>query len=137
MPFSSADHFTKLCRKMFPDSKIAEHYACARTKTTAFVTHAMAPAADDAVSKACGSQPFSIMCDGGNDQFEKKYFGIMVRYWDETCGKVVTRFLDMPVCNIATSQLLFNALEEVLMKRAIPWDNVIGFASDSASVMIG
>ena len=39
---------------------------------------------------------FTILCDGGNDNFEKKYFGIMVRFWDEQIKKVATRFLDAP-----------------------------------------
>ena len=65
------------------------------------------------------------------------WFGIMVRYWDEASGAAVTRLLAMPVCNIATAETLFNALEEEIVKRAIPWRNVVGFASDSASVMVG
>ena len=43
----------------------------------------------------------------------------------------------MPVCNIATVQTLFDALATVLSERGIPWSNVIGFCSDSASVMVG
>ena len=31
--FATADHFTGLCKCMFPDSKIAEAFSCARTKT--------------------------------------------------------------------------------------------------------
>ena len=87
--------------------------------------------------KACQEQPFTILCDGGNDNFEKKYFGIMVRLWDQKYEKVVTRFLDAPVCNFATGELLFKALETVLETRGIPWINVVGFGSDSASVMVG
>ena len=49
----------------------------------------------------------------------------------------MTRFLAMPVCNIATGQTLFDALATVLSKQGIPWSNVIGFCSDSASVMVG
>ena len=40
---SSADHWGKLSKKMFPDSKIAASYACGRTKTTAIVNHTLAP----------------------------------------------------------------------------------------------
>ena len=87
--------------------------------------------------KACQEQPFTILCDGGNDNFEKKYFGIMVRLWDNKLGKVITRFLDASVCNIATGETLFKALEAVLEARGMPWSNVVGFASDSASVMVG
>ena len=51
--------------------------------------------------------------------------------------KVVTRFLAMPVCNIATGQSLFDALEAELSSRSIAWENAVGFASDDASVMVG
>ena len=61
----------------------------------------------------------------------------MVKFWDDSLAKVVTRFLDAPVCNIATGETLFTALSQVLGARNIPWSNVIGFASDSASVMVG
>ena len=116
---------------MFPDSRIAAEFACARTKTAALVTHTLVPVANEPVVKACREQPFTILCDGGNDKFEKKCFGIMVRFWDEKLGKVVTRFLDAPICNIATGESLFNAMDGVLETRQIPWQNVIGFASDS------
>ena len=61
----------------------------------------------------------------------------MVRYWDELSKKTVTRFLAMPVCSIATGQILFYALSTVLSECGIPWSNVVGFCSDSASVMVG
>ena len=38
---------------------------------------------------------------------------------------------------IATGQTLFDALSTVLSERGIPWSNVVGFYSDSASVMVG
>ena len=41
LPFLVADHFSRLTKVMFPDSKIAEAYSCARTT---IITHALAPA---------------------------------------------------------------------------------------------
>ena len=137
LPFAVADHFNKLCSVMFPDSKVAAEFSFARTKTAALVTHTLAPEVNEPVVKACHQQPFTILCDGGNDNFEKKYFGIVVWFWDNQLDKVATRFLDAPVVNIATGETLFQALDSVLQVRAIPWINVIGFASDSASVMVG
>ena len=122
---------------MFPDSQIAQHFSCGRTKTKAIITHALAPAVNALVAEACVKGPFSILCDGGNDKWDKKYFAIIVRYWDECLSKVVTRFLAVPVCNSATAQSLFDALEAELSSRSIPWKNTVGFASDSASVMVG
>ena len=71
MSFATADHFSKLCKVIFPDSKVAESFLCGRTKTTALVTHALPPSADDTVISACQKQKFSILCDGGNDNFNK------------------------------------------------------------------
>ena len=114
LSFATAEHFTKLCKVMFPDSKIAESFSCARTKTKALITHALAPSAEEAVVSACQRQLFSILCDGGNDNFQKKYFGILVRLWDEAQCKVVVHFLDCAVCNIATGETLLQALETAL-----------------------
>ena len=84
LPFLAADHFKKLCKVMFPDSKIAVAFSCGRTKTSAIVTHAPAPALYDDVIKHCQDSPFTLLCDGGNDQFAKKYFAIMVKFWDDS-----------------------------------------------------
>ena len=134
LPFASSDHFTKLCKLMFPDSQISQHYACDRTKTKAIVSHALAPTVNARVNEAF---VFTILCDGGNDRLDKKYFAIIVSFWDESLAMVVTRFLGMPKCNIATGEALFDALEKELSDRSVPWKNAVGFASDSASIMVG
>ena len=63
-PFLSADHFTKLCKKMFPDSKIAEGFASGRTKTTAIVKCALPPALNAEVIGECQKSP---VADPGGD----------------------------------------------------------------------
>lgn len=98
---------------MFPDSKTAELYSCARTKTTASVTHALTPAMREEVVRECRLSPFTILCDGGNDQID---FAVLVRYWDNNVHHVVTRFLAMPVSNIATAERLFDTLNTVMEK---------------------
>ena len=81
--------------------------------------------------------PIHCLVDGGNDQFDNKYFAIMVRLWNEAAHQPVTRFLAMPVCNIATAEALFDALAKELESRNIPWTNLVGYASDTASVTVG
>ena len=95
------------------------------------------PALNRKVIEACRSAHFSILCDGGNDQDARKFFAIMVRFWDENARHAITQFLAMPVCNRATAEALFDVLSEELNSRDIPWSNVIGYASDTASVMVG
>ena len=45
----------------------------------------------------------------------------MVRYWDKEAEQPVTHILNMPVCNIATAEVLFTAIEKEFRSCKIPW----------------
>ena len=106
-------------------------------KDTAIIKNALAPALNENIIKACASSLFTILCDGGNDQDVREYFATMVRFWDESAHIAISQFLAMPVCNVATAQVMFDALSKELECHKIPWSNVIGYTSDTASVMVG
>lgn len=97
---------------MFPDSIISEGFACGATKTQAVIKNALAPALNEKVIEACASFPFTILCDGGNDQDVRKYFSLMVRFWDESAYYSISQFLAMPVCTVATAQAMFYSLSK-------------------------
>ena len=81
---------------------------------------------------------YFLLCNGGMIRdTDRKYLEINVRYWDKILEEPVTRFLSVPVCNIATGQSLCDAIDEAFTSCNIPWDNMIGYASDTASVMVG
>ena len=86
----------------------------------------------NAVKSMCRDGPFSILYDEGNDA-DHKYFAILIRLWDERVCMPATRLLDMPICNIAIVQSIFDLIDEALTKRNIPWSNVVGFESDTYS----
>lgn len=136
LSFMLADHYSQLTSAMFPDSKIACSFSSACTKTTCIVKGALFPHFTEPVFDMCRKGPFSILCDEGND-CDDKNFAILVRLWDDELGKPVTRFFDMPVCNIATAEKLFNHIDTALVSRSVPWANVVGFESDNANVMMG
>ena len=52
-------------------------------------------------------------------------------------GRAVTHFLDMPVCKTATAKNLFHAISTTMEKEQLSWENMVGFASDTANVTIG
>lgn len=109
LPFSAADEFSKMVGKMFPDSKIAKVYSSGETETTMIVKGALAPSKDSVVTRMCQTGPFLLFFNGGGDQgVENKGFVILVRIFDETIQQIKTQFLDMPLCNEATSQNLFS-----------------------------
>jgi len=66
-------------------------FASGRTKTAVIVKCALVSALNAEVVEECQSSPFTLLCDGGNDQMGKKYFGIMVRYWSEMAHQPVMR----------------------------------------------
>ena len=76
------------------------------------------------------------MIDESNDRSDKKCVSILVRVFDQAVFKVETYFLAMPICNIATSENLFNCVKDVFNERSIPWKNVIGYSSDNAPVIL-
>ncbi|XP_060125518.1 uncharacterized protein LOC118081198 [Zootoca vivipara] len=137
VPFTFCDDYNKYVADMFPDSAIAQRYSAGRTKTAQIIKGAIAAELDDELAKACQSQPFSLMCDESNNRKAGKEFVIMARLYDEANLQVVTRFLEMSICDVANAENLYEKLSEALRKRGIPWENLIAFNSDNASVMKG
>ncbi|XP_060124937.1 uncharacterized protein LOC118080162 isoform X1 [Zootoca vivipara] len=132
--FTFCDDFNKCVADIFPDSAIARKYSAGKTKTTQIIKGAIAAELDDELAKTCRSQPFSLMCDELNRKAVKE-FVIMARLYDEANLQVVTRFFEMPICKVGNAENLYEKLSEALRKRGIPWENLIAFNSDNASVM--
>ncbi|XP_078315534.1 SCAN domain-containing protein 3-like [Crassostrea virginica] len=122
---------------MFPDSEIADKFACKRTKCTQILKQAIAPDLYDTLIKRCQSQPFTLLCDESNDRGADKCFAVLVRIFEEESRSVKTRFIDMPVVNVGTGANLYAALDKILRTRDIPWANVLAYSSDNCSTMKG
>ncbi|KAL6459468.1 hypothetical protein MHYP_G00329400 [Metynnis hypsauchen] len=135
--FTFCDDFNKCVAEIFPDSAITRKYSAGKTKATQLIKGAIAAELDDELAKTCRSQPFSLMCDESNNRKTDKQFVILARLYDEATLQVTTRFMEMPVCNVGNAENLYEKLSEALRKRGIPWENLIAFNSDNASVMKG
>ena len=134
IPFLVADSFTRLCKAMFTDSKIASKFACGRTKTRQIIKRSLAPSLHQEVVEHLQSNPFSIAIDESNDRNCDKSLAILVRYFTDQSR---TSFLAMPVCNIGTASNIFNHLQQVFLENNIPWSNLVSFMLDNCSVMTG
>ena len=137
LPFSVSDCFSDLIPIMFPDSTIASKFSCKRTKTAAIVTEALAPNEQECTIKYAKAGPIAVMVDESNDIQNDKGCAIVLRVINTDMVCVQNRFLDMPVCNRATGANLFEVIDVCMKNNGIPWENVKGFSSDNASVMIG
>ena len=87
------------------------------------------------VEDQCKNQPFSILVDESNDRGTQKCLAVMVRIFEGE--SVITRFLDMPIVNIANADTLFDALSECLISRGLSWSNVMRYMSDNCNLMKG
>ena len=67
LPFLVMDHLPAFLSHAFPDS-IAKEVKCARTKSTAVVKSAIAPAAHKMIYKASFSSAFSVLIDECTDR---------------------------------------------------------------------
>ena len=95
IPLAFSDHLSPLLRSIFPDSEIAKSYASASTKTTCMINGSMAPYFRSTLVNAMKTGAFSIAIDGSNDAGIEKMNPLTVRLYDK--GRIVTRFLDIPV----------------------------------------
>ena len=137
LPFSVSDCFSDLVQTMFSDSAIAAKFSCKRTKTAAIVTEALAPNELECTVKYAKAGPIALMVDESNDIHNDKGCAIVLRLINTDLTCVQNRFLDMPVCNRATGANLFDVIDASMRKYGIPWENIKGFSSDNASVMVG
>ena len=139
VPLALADHLSPIIRDLF-DGDVAKGYACARTKTTAILNNAVAPAFKAELVSAMLDGSFSILIDGSNDAGLQKMNPITVKIFDASRGKVESQFFDM--CTTtgpsgATAESIFAKMDSVLSLHRVPWGNCVGFGVDNASVNMG
>ena len=85
LPIAATDHAGPLFKKMFPDSKIASKYSCARTKTTA-VLGELSKQTSASIAEKARSCPFSLATDGSNDGEDAQLYPASISVFNETTG---------------------------------------------------
>lgn len=137
LPLAAADHLGGLIRSSFPDSKIAQSYACARTKATCLLNDAIAPDLMMNLVSDMRTSLFSLCVDGSNDNGLQKMNPVTVRIYDVNQHKICCKFLDMCLSTESTADAIFKSVDAALEKHSISWTNCVGFGFDNTSVNVG
>ena len=86
--FKTSECLLKAVKAMLPDSEIAKHLKCARTKTTAILTKVIAPEIESTMIGKMQTEKFSLLTDDTTDITTKQQCCILVRLVDDVLGTV-------------------------------------------------
>ncbi|KAG5866720.1 hypothetical protein JTB14_023863 [Gonioctena quinquepunctata] len=121
------EYLPKLIRSCDPDS---------RTKSTAITNECLAAESQEVLLKDLEESGgfYSLIIDETTDVSTKKSLAIVIRFYH---GVVQDRFLGLVEVKSANAEALFNAIQNLLRKYQLPLENMLGFAADNASTMMG
>ena len=109
------DHLSPLLQEIFPNSKIANGFSSARTKTMCIVNMALRLYLESLLIDQMKSQPFALAVDGSNDPGLQKMNPVTVRILYIEKGVTSTKFLDMCLTsgvNAGTADSIFTRVRK-------------------------
>ena len=124
LPPNLSDDASKLFSSMFPDSKIANKFNCARTKTSYMISDGIGPELHDRLVCVLQNQPFSLLIDESNKKQGKKYLNILVRYFDGVSQNPETKFYKTVEVGSKADDIV-DAISKCFEIDNIPWKNVL------------
>lgn len=88
--------------------------------------------------KELHEQPFSVLIDEWSDIHVRPHLGVVVLFFSKTAKAIKSRFLGIvELTEDTTSQKIFYQLSKLLKQYNLSFQNLIGYASDGASVVSG
>ena len=127
-------------RKNFPDSEIAKHYNCARTKTACILNFALALYLKIQLVSLMKTEPFSLSVDTSTDSGLSKMNPVTVRVYDNAKRCVTQKFLDLCLTtgvDASKSGEIYSKVNEKVKENVIPWENCTAFGVDNTNSNIG
>lgn len=137
VPFAQADHLVETIKKMFPDCEVARDMTLKKTKTSYVLQEGIAWEERENIATICRERNFSLIIDESTDVSVSQVLAVMVRYYDEKKCRVTDALLDIVEVDDASASGLYKCVKELLESKNIPLKNIIGFASDNCSTMLG
>lgn len=137
LPFILMDALICLIKTVASDSAIAKDLRCGKGKAQYTTNDLLLEEGLAEMSDILRKNKFSLIIDETTDISTKKCLALVVRYFDNKERKVRDRFLAMLELSNFDAKSIHGTIVDFFDKNEIPLENLIGFASDNASVMTG
>ncbi|XP_050298878.1 uncharacterized protein LOC126737852 [Anthonomus grandis grandis] len=137
LPFLIMDHLILLLISIFPESDVAKKLKCNRTKATKLTKDCLAQEQINLITSILQKQHFSLIIDETTDISTQKSLVLITRYFDKIHQRSRDTFLGLLRVQDCTAQGIYNSICEYLGNIQVPIQNLLGFASDNAAVMMG
>ena len=138
LAFLLADHCTRFFRSMFPDSTIAKDFKCGRTKATAILKVIAQDVQRKLLCAVSDSKYFSLQTDETTDIAITQEAAIMLRFFDNSLGKVRCIFFALDKVEKADARHLFDSIDQHFQSSdVLAYDHLVGLGTDGCNVMMG
>ena len=134
-----ADHLVSVCKKSFKDSRIVHDVTLRRTKCTQIITNCLGERELQKLIDTLEGHKFSILVDESTDITDTRSLCVLAQFVSPYTKKVVTELLQLVELDATdfSAENVHAAFKLCLESKGIPITNVVGMASDNASVMTG
>ncbi|XP_062268267.1 uncharacterized protein LOC133974640 [Platichthys flesus] len=126
-----------LIRSVAEDQSTLSRLSLCNAHASYLCTHGIAAYCKTELSMTLQTKMFSLNADEATNVNMDKILNVLVRFFDEDLGKVVTQHFGSRKVNIADASTLKNAIEEILNSYNLNWDQVMSVLLDNCSVMRG
>lgn len=137
--FDTVDHLVSLLKDISIEPEIVRDVSLGRLKCTQIVKNIIAKRETEKIIEILKTHKFSILVDESTDITNTKFMCVLVQYVSPNNKKVKIQLLELLSLDAAncTAKNIFKTFKTFLEKNQIPIKNIVGMASDNASVMIG
>jgi len=144
LPFRLIDHLVELLKDICHDHPVVKNITMKRTKATSIAVNVIGASHKEKLAEILQNTKFSLLTDESTDITCIKTACVVVRFNDTALKKIVSEFwelykiFDSTNANEgATAENLFKGIIKSLEDNSIPLSNMIGFAADGCSAMMG
>lgn len=137
LSFRALEGIITTTKSIFSDSKISSCIKMKRLKCTNLINYLLANDIKIQCDEELKDNVFSVLIDESTDLSNDKNLCILVRYYKN--GKCITQLLDLVkmLADGGTAENMYKTFVECLKTHNLNINNIVGYCSDNANVMMG